>query len=132
MQPPSFFKDFYYDDLSEGVPEVVADFSRVRALLEAEADEPLDERKNESDCPVCGYHLGFRPWIGHTASFKSCPCCGIEFGYDDTSKGRFQGTRGQIYAQWRADWILWGTPWHDLDSAPPNDWNPIAQLAGLL
>lgn len=39
--PNSFFRDFYHDDLSELVPEVVADFDRVRTRMEAEANEPL-------------------------------------------------------------------------------------------
>jgi hypothetical protein len=37
--PHSFFREFYHDDLSELVPEVVADFDRVRATMEAEASE---------------------------------------------------------------------------------------------
>jgi len=37
LQPRSFYRDYYHDDLSEGVPEVVEDFARMRALMEAEA-----------------------------------------------------------------------------------------------
>ncbi len=37
LWPSSFYKEYYHDDLSEGVPEVVEDFKRVRALIEAEA-----------------------------------------------------------------------------------------------
>jgi hypothetical protein len=37
--PHSFFREYYHDDLSELVPEVVADFERVRAMMEAEASE---------------------------------------------------------------------------------------------
>ena len=37
FQPSSFYKKYYHDDLSEGVDEVVEDFNRVRALLEAES-----------------------------------------------------------------------------------------------
>ncbi len=36
--PPSFYREYYHDDLSEGVPEVVEDFKRVRALLESEIE----------------------------------------------------------------------------------------------
>jgi len=36
LQPPSFYRDYYHDDLSEDVPEVVEDFKRVRAMLESE------------------------------------------------------------------------------------------------
>ena len=37
LQPPSFYRDYYHDDLSEDVPEVVEDFAQMRALMEAEA-----------------------------------------------------------------------------------------------
>ncbi len=41
LWPESFSRDYYHDDLTDGVPEVVADFRRVRALLEAEfSDAP--------------------------------------------------------------------------------------------
>lgn len=39
LWPKSFHKDFYHDHLTDGVPEVVADFRRVCALLEAEFGE---------------------------------------------------------------------------------------------
>jgi hypothetical protein len=35
LRPPSFFAE-YYDDLFEGVPEVVQDFNSMRQLMEAE------------------------------------------------------------------------------------------------
>jgi hypothetical protein len=37
LAPPAFRTEYYHDDLSERVPEVVEDFRRLRALLEAEA-----------------------------------------------------------------------------------------------
>jgi hypothetical protein len=37
LWPPSFYKEYYHDDLIEGVYEVVEDFDRVRTLIEAEA-----------------------------------------------------------------------------------------------
>ncbi len=36
LWPPSFYKEFYHDHLSEGVPEVVHDFERIYSLLSAE------------------------------------------------------------------------------------------------
>lgn len=38
FQPLSFYKEYYHDDLSEGVDEIVEDFERVRVLLEAESE----------------------------------------------------------------------------------------------
>jgi hypothetical protein len=37
LWPPSFYKDYYHDRLSEGMPEFTEDFVRVRAMIEAEA-----------------------------------------------------------------------------------------------
>jgi hypothetical protein len=37
LWPESLHREFYHDDLSEGVAEIVSDFERVRALIEAEA-----------------------------------------------------------------------------------------------
>lgn len=35
--PSSFYRDYYYDDLAEGIKEIVEDFNHVRSLIEAEA-----------------------------------------------------------------------------------------------
>jgi len=42
LWPTSFYREYYHDDLSEDVPEVVEDFKRVRALLESEATKPKE------------------------------------------------------------------------------------------
>jgi hypothetical protein len=34
--PRSFYREYYHDDLLEGVQDVVEDFERVRAMIEAE------------------------------------------------------------------------------------------------
>lgn len=39
--PPSFYREYYHDDLIEGVREVVEDFRRLRALIEEEAESHL-------------------------------------------------------------------------------------------
>jgi hypothetical protein len=36
LWPPSFYKEFYHDDLFEGVDEIVKDFKVVKANIEAE------------------------------------------------------------------------------------------------
>ena len=37
-------------------------------------------------CRVCGWKQETAPWggDGQTASFLICPCCGVEFGYEDS------------------------------------------------
>jgi hypothetical protein len=37
-------------------------------------------------CPVCGYDkLNEPPYDEALATFAICPCCGTEFGYDDST-----------------------------------------------
>jgi len=45
LWPESFFQDFYHDHLTDGVPDVVADFKRVCGLLEAEYAEAADAQE---------------------------------------------------------------------------------------
>ena len=58
-----------------------------------------------SVCRVCGFELGFHPWgeDGTDPSFDICPCCGTEFGYQDTLLSAI------IKARQR--WIDRGTRW---------------------
>ena len=42
LAPESFFRDSYHDGLTDGVPEIVADFKRVSALLMAEFASPQE------------------------------------------------------------------------------------------
>lgn len=44
LWPPSFFGEFYRDDLSEGVPEITDDYERVKRQIEAEATESMLQR----------------------------------------------------------------------------------------
>jgi hypothetical protein len=37
LWPTSFYREYFHDDLSESVPDVVEEFQRVRDLIEAEA-----------------------------------------------------------------------------------------------
>lgn len=36
LWPPSFYQEFYHDDLSEGVPEIMEDFKRVKEMILSE------------------------------------------------------------------------------------------------
>jgi hypothetical protein len=84
---------------------------------------------SETFCPVCGYDLGFLPWKGNSSSDEICPSCGIQFGYTDAAGGNLQ-RRQAIYQQWRERWIAEGMRWSS-KSAPPEDWNPRAQLRNI-
>jgi len=72
-------------------------------------------------CPVCGYpELDTPPYNEQgSASFYICPCCGIEFGYDDAKTS---------YEELRQRWLERGAPWFSRTTAPPPDWSATDQL----
>jgi len=72
-------------------------------------------------CPVCGY-----PDLDEAAydefgcsSYNICPCCGTEFGYDDSTV---------IHADLRKKWISGGMLWWSQYKQAPDGWDPILQL----
>jgi hypothetical protein len=77
-------------------------------------------------CPVCGYDRLSRPPYndGGGASFEICPCCGVQFGYQDC---------GFPHAALRRIWLAGGGPWHSDFTRPPDGWSALGQLrrAGL-
>jgi hypothetical protein len=72
-------------------------------------------------CRVCGYKPEDPPWgeDGQTPLFDLCDCCGVEYGYEDSTPA---GAR--IY---REKWIKSGAPWR-LVREKPIDWVLDAQL----
>jgi hypothetical protein len=60
-------------------------------------------------CIVCGFDLGFKPWNEDSPSDEICPCCGIQYGYDDADNADLQ--RQQVYEQWRLRWVKGGMTW---------------------
>lgn len=81
-------------------------------------------------CPVCGYGLGFSPWKGDSASDEICPCCYMQFGYDDAAGGD-ANSRRDIYQRWRKSWIEQGMKWNGKSIKCPDDWNPVEQLRAI-
>jgi hypothetical protein len=75
-------------------------------------------------CRVCGLRLEEPPWgeDGRTPLFDLCPCCGVEFGYQDAS---LKGVRA-----YRSRWLEQGAPW-DMPKQRPADWNLDEQLAQI-
>jgi hypothetical protein len=71
-------------------------------------------------CPICGYPELNRPPQDYTI----CPCCGVEFGYEDFTAS---------HADLRAEWLASGARWFSKRVSPPHDWNAQRQLtaAGL-
>ncbi|MDQ6927560.1 MAG: hypothetical protein M3159_02715 [Actinomycetota bacterium] len=67
-------------------------------------------RRGRYECPACRFRLAFEPWTGVLPSDEICPCCGIQFGYDDVAR------RDPIfYAGWRAHWVANGKRWWSPD-----------------
>lgn len=58
-------------------------------------------------CRVCGYDNGEPPWgaDGKNPTFDICPCCGVEWGYEDNNP---DSTR-----KYRQTWRDRGAPWSD-------------------
>lgn len=63
-------------------------------------------------CRVCGYQPTEPPWgdDGRTPSFDYCPCCGVEWGYQDSSPDGIE--------RFRTAWLKNGAPWHDVKQQP--------------
>lgn len=67
-------------------------------------------------CPVCAYSSMPYPAV----EGNICPCCGTEFGYDDTM--------GVTFLDLRNKWVNSRTPWFSPLESPPPGWNGIRQL----
>ncbi len=67
-------------------------------------------------CPICGYAEMPDPPGNHNI----CPCCGTEFGYQDSARSH-QGIRHA--------WLLAGARWFSEVTEQPPNWNPYTQLA---
>jgi len=73
--------------------------------------------------------LGFVAWNEDEASFEICPCCGIEFGYDDMASGSTT-LRQALYTRKRELWVKGGRTWWSTNP-PPENWDPEKQLDNL-
>ncbi|MDE0547415.1 hypothetical protein [Microbacterium sp. C7(2022)] len=75
-------------------------------------------------CRVCGYEPADAPWgaDGTEPSWEICPCCGVEFGYEDASAA---GVR-----KYRERWVAAGAPWSD-PTTPLDDLELNERLARI-
>jgi len=73
-------------------------------------------------CPVCGYNALKEP---PDDSFEICPCCGVQFGYDDASP---MAALDVVRAGLRRRWIASGAKWFSRYVHPPAGWNYQDQL----
>ena len=80
--------------------------------------------KETFHCRVCGLEHQDEPWglDGKSPTFDICICCGVEFGYQDTTP--------ESAARFRARWLDDGANWRD-PKKKPDDWDMVAQLAQI-
>jgi len=80
------------------------------------------ESERSDICPSCGL-TGVHPRDDFgCATFEICECCGMEFGYEDST---IESTRGH-----RERWLAAGAQWFE-PKAKPQGWNLELQLANL-
>jgi len=75
-------------------------------------------------CRVCGLRHDDPPWgvDGRTPLFELCDCCGVEFGYQDSTP---VGAK-----RFRDAWLTAGAAWYKPAGRPPG-WQLEAQLRDL-
>lgn len=75
-------------------------------------------------CRVCGYKTPNPPWgeDGKKPSYSICPCCGVEFGYEDSTMASIK--------TYRRKWKEQGYPWFVPDLMPKN-WQANRQYMAL-
>jgi hypothetical protein len=75
-------------------------------------------------CRICGLKLDVPPWgdDGRTPSFEFCPCCGVEWGYQDATA---VGAR-----RYREQWLKAGAAWESPELRPAH-WDLQAQLMAI-
>ena len=75
-------------------------------------------------CRVCGLLYDEPTWgaDGCTPLFEICPCCGVEFGYEDCTPASTE--------RYRKKWISEGCAWFRPDDRPA-DWDLSNQLKNV-
>ena len=81
----------------------------------------MNAKTNLLRCRVCGLEQLEPPWgeDGNTPSFNICPCCGVEFGYEDSTVVTIRNYRNL--------WLENGAKW-SISKATPVKWNLEEQL----
>ena len=75
-------------------------------------------------CRVCGLIQLDPPWgeDGKSPSYEICSCCGVEFGYEDSS------VNGVV--TYRRKWLEAGANWEDVEERP-NNWSAEEQMKNV-
>ncbi len=72
-------------------------------------------------CRICGFRYYNLPWgeNNDNPSREICPCCGVEFGYEDSNLLGIQ--------RYRKKWLETGAKWFE-PRERPDDWSLEKQL----
>lgn len=83
-----------------------------------------DVVKDPHLCRVCGYYSEEPPWglTGDEPTFDICPCCGVEWGYEDATQLAIE--------RYRNAWLASGAQWYD-PTIPSDDLSPSVRLARI-
>jgi hypothetical protein len=76
------------------------------------------------NCRVCGLFNDNPPWgeDGNSPTYEICPCCGVEFGYEDIT---IDSTK-----DYRNHWINEGVKWFSAKEKPLN-WDMSEQFKNI-
>lgn len=77
---------------------------------------------NEYICRICGLIQDEPTWEEEVSSHNLCPCCGVEFGYEDITLISIR--------QYRTKWIDLGYKWVEPNLMPQN-WDIDKQLKNI-
>lgn len=75
-------------------------------------------------CRICGLQQDDPPWgeDGNSPSFDICPCCGVEFGYEDCNLNAVKA--------YRNEWLKNNATWFQPKKKPEN-WSLENQLKNI-
>ncbi|RDX39102.1 hypothetical protein DZA51_00235 [Vibrio campbellii] len=84
----------------------------------------MPNNNDKMACRVCGLIQSDPPWgeDGKSPNYDICSCCGVEFGYEDSS---VKGV--SIY---RKNWLKGGSSWED-DAEKPTNWSVEEQFKNI-
>lgn len=76
------------------------------------------------NCRVCGFYMMDPPWgdNGQFPTYEICPCCGVEFGYEDCT--------AESTKDYRKKWLNQNVKWFE-NKLKPDDWDLEKQMEGI-
>ena len=78
----------------------------------------------EHYCKVCGLYIETPPWgkDGNCPTHEICPCCNVEFGYEDYTI--------ESAKRFREKWMNQGANWSEQSERPKN-WDKEGQFKNI-